>query len=222
MTDIAEFVVTHMLRKSPRRAMEVHETEKAEIRRRILARRKTLSPEDMERRGTAIQSRLVELEEYRRARTIHCYVSVKGEADTHRLIDRARQFRKRIVVPIVGPERRTLRHSEISSLDQLTDGPFGLLEPRREHVRPVDLSEIDLVIVPGVAFDSQGNRIGFGGGFYDNFLKEVRVPKIGLAYEFQIVDRIPVATHDRKVDKVVTEYRVYGPEVRGHGKRAYP
>jgi len=204
-----EFIFTHMLGRSSARRTEVYESEKTEIRRRILERRRTLPAEDMERRSAAIQSRLLELEEYRRTRTVHCYVSVKGEVDTRRLIERMLRSRKRVVVPIVDPERRTLRHSEIASLDELTKGSFGLLEPAPEDIRSVRLAEIDLVIVPGVAFDARGDRIGFGGGFYDHFLMEMHVPKIGLAYEFQILERVPVSPHDIKMDKIVTEYRVY-------------
>lgn len=208
--DHTAFVFVSMLRRPPARRTEAHESEKTEIRRRILERRRALPHEDMERRSAAIRSRLFELEEYRRARTIHCYVSVKGEVDTRQLIERALRSGKRVVVPVVDPERRTLLHSEIASLDELTTGSFGLLEPKQEDLRSIRLPEIDLVIVPGVAFDAKGDRIGFGGGFYDHFLKDMRVPKISLAYEFQILERIPVSPHDVRMDKVVTEYRVHG------------
>jgi 5-formyltetrahydrofolate cyclo-ligase len=88
-------------------------------------------------------------------------------------------------------------------------GVFGILEPRKESARIFNPEEIDLVIVPGVAFDEHRNRIGFGAGFYDRFLESVRpsCAKIGIAFEFQIYDEVPVEEHDIPLDLVITEKR---------------
>jgi len=102
-----------------------------------------------------------------------------------------------------------LLHSEIKSFDELKKGTFGILEPPQDRFRKVRISEFDLVIVPGIAFDLTGHRIGFGGGFYDSFLGSITATKIALAYEFQIVDEIPTRAEDVKIDILVTEKSVY-------------
>ena len=113
------------------------------------------------------------------------------------------------MVPIADLKKRVLYHSEIKDFSDLEIGTFGVLEPKEECIRPVMPEKLDIVIVPGLAFDLQGNRIGYGGGFYDGFLKGLSAPKIALAYEWQIVNCVPSDEHDVKVDKIVTEDRIY-------------
>ena len=99
-----------------------------------------------------------------------------------------------------------MRAAEVGSLAELEPGFKGILEPRTRM--PVDPSTADVVIVPGVAFDARGNRLGYGGGFYDSFLSECGdVPRIGVCFEVQVVDEVPVAEHDLPVDVIVTESR---------------
>ncbi|HID95687.1 MAG TPA: 5-formyltetrahydrofolate cyclo-ligase [Candidatus Latescibacteria bacterium] len=183
--------------------------QKNEIRRRVLARRSTLLEEDALRKSRIITERLMGLQEYKRAAVIHCYVSKDKEVDTRCLIQRALSSGKRVIVPVTDLEKRRLFHSEIKALEELEKGTFGILEPKQECLRFVEPDIIDLVIVPGVAFDPYGNRIGFGGGFYDRFLAGLKVPKIGLAYQFQILDRIETTHLDVRVDSVMTEERIY-------------
>ncbi len=183
--------------------------QKIRVRKRMLAQRKALSAEAVRESSEAIRRQIVGLWEYAEARVIHCYVSAKhNEVDTRRLISGAFEEVKRIVVPLTDLRRR-LDHSEIKGLDELERGVFGLLEPKEQCRRRIGIGEIDLVIVPGLAFDPRGNRVGFGGGFYDRFLSEVQVPKVALAYSFQVVERIEAGPHDVRMDKVVTEGQVY-------------
>jgi 5-formyltetrahydrofolate cyclo-ligase len=176
----------------------------------MIAQREALSGEVVRESGEAIRRRILGLSEVAEARVIHCYVSAKNnEVDTRRLISVALEEGKRIVVPVTDLWNRRLDHSEIKCLDELERSIFGLLEPREECRRLIGIDEIDLVIVPGLAFDPQGNRIGFGGGFYDRFLSEIRAPKIALAYSFQVVEKIEEGPHDVRMDKVVTDERVY-------------
>ena len=183
---------------------------KTRVRKRMITQRRALSVEAVQKSSEAIRSRIVGLPEYAEARVVHCYVSAKNnEVDTRRLISDALEEGKRIVVPVTNVRGRRLDHSEIVSLDELQPGVFGLSEPKEETKRFVGIDEMDLVIVPGLAFDPRGNRIGFGGGFYDRFLSEVRAPKIALAYSFQVLAAIEVDPHDVKMDKIVTDERVY-------------
>jgi 5-formyltetrahydrofolate cyclo-ligase len=91
----------------------------------------------------------------------------------------------------------------------LAPGTWGILEPQPDRVRPVALEEIDLVITPGAAFDQQGQRIGYGGGFYDGLLKSFHKPSVALAYAVQMVEEVPtVSGHDEPVDIIITEEEI--------------
>ena len=183
---------------------------KKRIRQTVLTRRQALSPSAVEQKSRVIQERVGALSEYISARILHSYVSSKdNEVDTHHLIQEALSQGKRVVVPVTEFAARVLRHVEIQSLEQLRPTRWGLLEPQGDDLQQVDISDIDLVLVPGLAFDRTGCRIGFGGGFYDRFLAEVKAPKIGLAYDLQIMDHIPSESCDVKMDKIVTERQIY-------------
>jgi 5-formyltetrahydrofolate cyclo-ligase len=111
---------------------------------------------------------------------------------------------KRVLLPYV--KGKDLEISEICSLQDVAPGKFKILEPKRKENAPI--SDVDLVIVPGVAFDGRGQRVGYGGGYYDRFLVKTRAPRVALAYENQIVASVPAEDHDQRVDKIVTEKRV--------------
>ena len=158
-------------------------------------------------RSAAILKLVENLPEYKRAKLLHTYVSSKpNEVDTRRLIDRCFKDGKRVAVPVIGSHDKFLKHSEIWDLNELRFRTFGISEPT--HLSEVSLDEIDLVIVPAIALDARGNRIGFGGGYYYRFLKQVSCPKIALAYDFQILESIAPAKNDVEVDSVVTDSRV--------------
>ncbi len=192
------------------------EDKKDRIRQTLLARRRALSEDQIQRRSRLIIDKLRRFPLYRRAKVIHCYVSVPklGEVETHNLIKWALEEGKHVVVPVTDFKRKLIRHSQIKSFEDLEEKPSGLKEPRQEYLRPIDLKLIDLVILPGVAFDLQGNRIGMGGGFYDRFLSDLSafswpLPTVALAYQFQIVDRIETGPQDVRVEWIITEERIY-------------
>ena len=127
------------------------------------------------------------------------------------MIKKALENGKRVIVPISEIEERNLSLSELKDYDsELEPGTFNILEPKREFRRLVSPDELDLIIVPGVAFDPSGNRLGRGMGFYDRFLKKVKdnIPIIGLAYDFQVLEKIPANKTDIKVNKIITERRI--------------
>jgi 5-formyltetrahydrofolate cyclo-ligase len=184
--------------------------EKARIRQEMIARRRILSGEEIAERGRSILQRLLSLPEYRGARLVHCFVSMPDEVDTRALIEEALATGKRVAVPVVERGRRDLRHAEISALADLRpEGTWGLYQPAPGRIRPVAPGEIGLVVVPGLAFDPQGNRIGFGAGYYDRFLRGVAAPKVGVACAFQVLPAVPVTGQDAPVDLIVTEEGVY-------------
>jgi len=183
--------------------------QKSEIRSRIESQRRSLSGESVAFKSSKIISHLKKIPEYQAAKTVHCYAAWRNEVNTHQLIKDILQTGRRVIVPVTDLSRHILLHSEIKSFDELQKGTFGILEPPKDRFRKVAISEFDLVIVPGVAFDLSGHRIGFGGGFYDGFLGNVKATKIALAYEFQRVDEIPTRPEDEQVDILISEKNVY-------------
>ncbi len=180
---------------------------KEPIRSVILKHRERLSVLEALEKSAKILKLLRTLPEYQKAKVIHSYIASKSnEVDTKRSIDMMLKEGKRVVVPITDPKNRILHHSEIFDLNGLRIGTFGILEP--EEIKPIDPKEIELVIVPSIALDRKGNRVGFGGGYYDKFLKQVLCPKIALAYDFQIVRDIVPGQHDVGVDAIITETEV--------------
>ncbi|GAB4345835.1 MAG: 5-formyltetrahydrofolate cyclo-ligase [Candidatus Abyssubacteria bacterium] len=180
------------------------------IRKEKLLWRSSLPHEEALTKSEQIAANLKRLPEYSVARTILFYVSAKGnEVNTHTLIGEALDRGIRVLVPVTDFDRKRLIISEIKSFHELAPARFGLLEPPADALRPIDPNEADVIIVPGVAFDTQCRRLGFGGGYYDRLLSTVRAPAVALSYEGQFVDRVPVSSTDISVDIIVTETRVY-------------
>ncbi len=188
---------------------EDHQQRKQDIRQRIETQRRSLSWDWVEAKSAEIASHLKGVPQFRSAATVHTYVAWRNEVNNHQLIKDLLAEGRRVAVPVVDLNRHTLIHSLISNFEDLRPGAFGILEPAPEKIRVISLSEIDVVLVPGVAFDLHGNRVGYGGGYYDDFLRHTNAFKIALCYHFQIVDEIPVRADDERVNLLVTEKGVY-------------
>ncbi|MDD5454732.1 MAG: 5-formyltetrahydrofolate cyclo-ligase [Candidatus Ratteibacteria bacterium] len=154
-----------------------------------------------------IQSRLRSLEEYKNSSFIMFYLSTEKEVSTFEAIETALSENKKVAVPLILKSQNIMLPCEIKSLKDLEPGPFGILQPIKEKIKTIPIKLIDLIVVPGLAFDKNGNRVGRGKGFYDKFLKSIplTIPKIALAFSCQIVERIPTTQNDIAVDKIVTE-----------------
>jgi 5-formyltetrahydrofolate cyclo-ligase len=153
-------------------------------------------------------NRLTRLLEYTSSRCIMLYWSCHNEVRTHELALKALKDGRRVVLPRCDVEEAQIYPYEVKDVPQdLVVGPFGICEPSRESREITDLSGIDLCIVPGIAFDGEGNRVGRGLGYYDRFLSKLceTTEKIGVGYAFQIVDKICPTDGDAHVDKIVTE-----------------
>jgi 5-formyltetrahydrofolate cyclo-ligase len=159
------------------------------------------------RKSNAIRRKVFRLTAFRKARTVCCYVALPYEVQTRRMIDSMLMKGKRVVVPVAQPRTKRLRLSEVRDpAADLARGAHGVWEPRRTAMRPWPVRGVDMVLVPGVAFDRRGLRLGHGHGYFDRFLARVpaSVPTIGLAYRFQVLRRLPTAAHDRAVQKVLS------------------
>ncbi len=156
-----------------------------------------------------IVSRLLALPEYRRAESVFCYASKEREIDTFPILEHALQGGKIVALPkIIGPGVMEARW--IASLNQLTPGPFGVQEPRPEQ--PVlTPNRIELAIIPGLCFDLQGGRLGYGGGYYDRYLVQTKCFKVALCREMSFAFQLPVEAFDQRMDAIVTERRTIYP-----------
>lgn len=179
------------------------------LRQRVYELRESMDDSEVVARSRLIIDQLVSLPEYRRAATIMPYASFRNEVGTSSLIESALAAGKTVVLPVTIRKPRGLSVRKITSLDQLVAGAYGILEPP-DDADSVSPACIDLVIVPGIAFDREGNRLGYGAGYYDTFLSELGKTTIcvALAFDAQIVDHIPTHSGDRPVRIVVTESRI--------------
>lgn len=173
------------------------------IRKKILELRKNLPTYDVLKKSNEIIKKLEEIEEFKEAKKIACYISFGNEVYTHGFIKKYVET-KIISVPVVNKKEIFL--SNIKSWSELQQGAYGILEPKKEFLRICN--NVDLIIVPGIAFDKKGNRIGYGEGYYDKLLKKLNAIKIALAYDFQLLDKIPSEKHDVKIDIIITEKRI--------------
>jgi 5-formyltetrahydrofolate cyclo-ligase len=184
---------------------------KQQLRQQCVRRRRDqLDPQTASRR---IVSRLRQLPEYREARTISTYVSMPHEVQTLSLLEQAWDEGKQVVVPCCVAKRLELFH--VRSIDDLAPRTLGILEPRADFRQQPDrwlsAAQIDLFVIPGLAFDRHGRRLGYGKGYYDRLLAgapEV-VPRVALAFECQLVEQVPVTASDIAMHCVITEENVY-------------
>ena len=181
---------------------------KAQWRAVIRARLRTMTAKERLAASRRVAVRLRRLPEYRRARWILFYLATDGEVETRPMIRRALADGKRVAAPMTLTTRRMIKIAELTSLTRgLVTGPYGIAQPDpRRARRVVDPALLDLAIVPGVAFDAEGYRLGHGGGYFDRFLARLpkSVSRLGLAFRCQRVPRLPRSPHDQPVQKVLT------------------
>jgi 5-formyltetrahydrofolate cyclo-ligase len=192
--------------------MEGLSEKKKALRKKILVLRDALTPEERIKKSRVIKSFLFSLPEFIQAKMVMFFISFRSEVLTEEMIKEAIALKKKVVVPVTDLQHRWLKISELKDYDKdLFLSTYGILEPKKEKVKEVRPDEIDLVVAPGSVFDERGRRIGYGGGYYDRLLRELKQEtKIAaLAFELQIVDEVP-AEQDRDipVDLIITEERV--------------
>jgi 5-formyltetrahydrofolate cyclo-ligase len=185
--------------------------EKEQFRRYILRLRDRQSVTDIEQKSLEIIDQVLHFHEYVRARGIACYVSKDSEVDTRPLIRRALDANKRVLVPVVKKGDIDLFFSELKDLGrELAPGSFSIPEPRPEFLRPESLDTVDVLFVPGIVWDKEGYRLGWGRGYFDRVLRSLpeHVRSVGLSFNLQFVNRVPRDQFDLPVNTVVTESRV--------------
>ncbi len=185
--------------------------DKKSLRKKVLAARDSLTWDQVEANSVKIAEQLFALPQYRAAQTIMYFLNFGKEVLTMKMVPQTLAHGKRAVATKTVTKERRMILSEIYDLEaDLEPGLWGIPEAKAEALRPLEPTEIDFVIVPGVAFDLQGNRLGYGGGYYDRFFPQLRegVPLVAVTFELQIVKEVPVDPWDRRVDFIITEKRV--------------
>ncbi len=182
--------------------------EKQKVRKTIKTSLEQLSEEKRVEYTNQISAQLFELIEWKQAKVIGITIAIPPEIPTLHMIEQAWREGKEVVVPKCNPENKTMQFKKITTFEQLESVYSGLLEPV-ESTLEINADEIDLLIVPGLAFTKEGYRLGFGGGYYDRFLSKYNGPTIALAYECQLIDELPIELHDIPVQLVVTNHKVF-------------
>ena len=185
--------------------------EKKRLRKEIIDRRNNLSITERFDASKRIKDTLFSLHEFKDAKRVHFFISFGSEVITSEMIKDAIKMGKSVVVPFVDREKKELRLSEIKDFfKELEPGYWGILEPKKEYRRDASIDDIDLMVMPGVAFDEKGHRLGYGMAFYDKLLSDRKrnMPLIAIAFDMQVVDDVPCERHDILIDKIVTEKRV--------------
>jgi 5-formyltetrahydrofolate cyclo-ligase len=180
------------------------------IRKEIIRKRDEIPVDVRFRKDAIIKNKLFTIPEFSSAKTVLFYASFRSEADTAGMIEGSLQAGKKVALPRVDKEKHFLMLYEIKDPGELSPGYMGIPEPLVPDDRLITIDEIDVIIIPGVAFDCSGNRLGYGAGYYDNLLskRKKKIPVIAPAYEEQLIYSIPVEVHDVKVDVIVTDKRV--------------
>lgn len=172
---------------------------KSELRLLIKAERQALSPNEAEKKSLAICKNVLSSELYKNAESVALYMPIKNEVAVGTIAKKAFDDGKKVCVPITDGD--TIYLSEIFADDKFIPGKFGIREPQEKR----KIKSVDVIFVPGLAFSESGERLGWGGGYYDRLLATLDSVKIGIGYDFQIRADIEVLEHDRKMDYVVSE-----------------
>jgi len=186
----------------------VSRVEKKDIRAEVLKRREALRRDEWTSLSSIICRRMSSLTVIFDADLVLGYVPFRNEVDVLPLLRSLLQRGAKIALPKVRKAEHRIDACLVDNLEDLERGAYGILEPRSES--RVDPQEIDLVIVPGVAYDENRNRLGYGGGYYDRFLTGLSASAVSVApaFELQVVPQLPRDAHDKRVDVIVTENRI--------------
>ncbi|MFD2618300.1 5-formyltetrahydrofolate cyclo-ligase [Terrilactibacillus laevilacticus] len=177
---------------------------KKQIREEVLHKLQNMDHEDFIQKNKQIYEHVLTFDLWQKSETIGITLSRGREIMTRPIIDKAWQLGKRIAVPKCYPEEKEMRFYFLDDYEQLELSYFNLYEPKLSEVTQVQTDEIDIMIVPGVAYSPSGYRIGFGGGYYDRYLKHYHGEKISLLLDEQKIDQVPIEEHDIPVNWLIT------------------
>ncbi len=176
---------------------------KNKIREEMKQKRRNMTAEEAFEKSRTAQKIFLESEQYKKAKSVMLYLPLGNEVDTSSIIKAALYSGKNVLVPVTHSETFEISAYKITEKTEFENGTFSVKEPK-EKVE-FDASKIDVVLVPGIAFDRFGGRVGFGKGCYDKFLKNMKAVKIGFCYDFQLIRHIETDNNDVTMDYIITE-----------------
>jgi len=183
---------------------------KSKIRKDMITALESLSEDEIALKTRSIENRLFDFANFVEANITMLYISCPGEVSSGNIISYCLDYRKIIVLPSFDPQKFRIRLYKIDNIEKdLKPGPRGMLEPDTARCKPVPVECLDIAIIPGIAFDEKGGRIGSGEGYYDRFIPKLPITtrKVSIAFEDQIIPQIPMESHDKHVDIIITNER---------------
>jgi len=191
--------------------MEENRETKDEIRSNIAKTLAALSGREIEEKITRIENGLFEFANFLEANIVLLYINSTSEVNTLKIIERCLNYKKIVILPAFNITKYDMKLFKVDNPDtDLMPGPRGILEPDSSRCNLVPIECIDIAIIPGVAFDEKGGRIGSGNGYYDRFIPKLSITtrKVALTFENQIIPQIQMESHDKYVDIIITEERI--------------
>lgn len=186
-------------------------TDKQETRLQIKRMKETLDNRFVKKNSHIITDKLMQMEEFKRADNVMCYLSFGNEVDTSDIVETCLKEGKRLFIPVIVKNNTGTSIMEASKLlDPIKDlcpGTMGILEPREDKLRIANPESIDFIVIPGLAFDREGGRLGYGRGYYDGFLPRLKKDcfQMAVAFSFQVIDKVPTDDKDKPVSRILTE-----------------
>lgn len=183
---------------------------KSEVRKLCLFQRAALSEIERKRKSSKIQQELEKLPEFLQAQVVMLFLNFRDEVDTTALAQETLELNKKLILPRCAPNGILLPIEVKDLSEDIEPGAWGIREPKLDKGE-MDPSEIDLIIVPGAGFSFRGDRLGYGGGYYDRFFRRLSplIPRVALSFACQVIDEVPVDEHDMKMSMLITEDNVY-------------
>ncbi len=191
--------------------MEEIQLKKSELREEIAKKVAALPSKEISEKTRAIETRLFDFANFLESKIALMYVHNNGEVQTGNILRRTYDYGKIVVLPAFKTENFGMNLLKVDNLDKdLQEGPRGILEPDETRCKVVPIDRIDIAIIPAIALDEKGGRIGSGEGYYDRLIPRLAITtrKVALALEQQIVPQVPIESHDKHVDIIITEDRV--------------
>lgn len=193
--------------------MEQIYIKKKNLRQDILNIRNNMNESEKKDKDNFIREKFLKSEYYKKSNKIFIYISYSSEINTIEIINKALDDGKKIFVPRTIFKTKVMDAVKINSLNNLKKDRYGIPEPA-VHEPHIDPDELDLIVVPGVAFDKEGGRMGYGAGYYDRYFKKIseerkeEIKKVALAYDFQVIEEVPMDKQDVKIDCIITEKQI--------------
>ncbi len=185
---------------------------KNEIRKVISKRRKSMSENEVKEKSKIIIEKLMNTDEFKKAKNLMVFLSFDNEVYTFDLIEKAMNMGKKVIVPYTVKDTYEIIPTLLKNIEEdLEVSNYGYMEPKKDKIQPILEENIDMTVVPGLAFDEKMNRIGFGKGYYDRYLTKTKKESknIAIAYDYQVLEEIPSEDFDVKMDYIITEEKIY-------------